>query len=56
MKRKHWQPGGGENAHGELRGKDEWERITWDEALTYVTDELKRVYAQYGQDAVICNG
>ena len=32
------------------------ERISWDEALTYVTDELKRVYAQYGQDAVICNG
>ncbi len=56
MKRKSWQPGGGEAAHGELRGKDEWERISWDEALTYVTDELKRVYAQYGQDAVICNG
>ncbi len=56
MKRKHWQPGGGENAHGELRGKDEWERITWDEALTYVVDELKRVYEQYGQDAVVCNG
>ena len=56
MKRKHWQPGGGENAHGELRGKDEWERNTWDEALTYVTDELKRVYKEYGQDAVICNG
>ncbi|MBM6999265.1 molybdopterin-dependent oxidoreductase [bacterium] len=56
MKRKHWQPGGGENAHGELRGKDEWERITWDEALTYVTDELKRVYAEYGPTGVICNG
>lgn len=56
MKRKSWQPGGGENAHGELRGKDEWERISWDEALTLVTDELKRVYAEYGQDAVVCNG
>lgn len=55
MKRKNWQPGGGEAAHGELRGKDEWERISWDEALIYVTDELKRVYAEYGQDAVICN-
>ena len=33
MKRKSWQPGGGEAAHGELRGKDEWERISWDEAL-----------------------
>ena len=56
MKRKSWQPGGGENAHGDLRGKDEWERITWDEALTYVTDELKRVYAEYGETGVVCNG
>ena len=56
MKRKHWQPGGGENAHGELRGKDEWERISWDEALNYITDELKRVYAEHGQNAVVCNG
>lgn len=56
MKRKSWQPGGGENAHGELRGKDEWERIGWDEALDLVVGELKRVYAEYGQDAVICNG
>ena len=56
MKRKSWQPGGGEAAHGELRGKDEWERISWEEALDYIADELKRVYAEYGQDAVICNG
>ena len=56
LKRKSWQPGGGENAHGELRGKDEWERIGWDEALDLVVGELKRVYAEYGQDAVICNG
>ncbi|WP_172136159.1 molybdopterin-dependent oxidoreductase [Adlercreutzia sp. ZJ473] len=55
MKRKSWQPGGGENAHGELRGKDEWERISWDEALTYVVDELKRVYEEYGEKGVICN-
>ncbi len=32
MKRKSWQPGGGEAAHGELRGKDSGERISWDEA------------------------
>ena len=55
MKRKNWQPGGGEAAHGELRGKDEWERISWDEALTYVTDEMKRVYAEYGEKGIICN-
>ena len=56
MKRKNWQPGGGANAHGELRGKDEWERISWDEALTYVTDEMKRVYKEYGAEGMICNG
>ena len=56
MKRKNWQPGGGKNANGELRGKDEWERISWDEALDYVANELKRVYADYGPRSVICNG
>ena len=30
MKRKHWSP---DNPNGEMRGKDEWERISWDEAL-----------------------
>lgn len=56
MKRVNWQPGGGQHAQGELRGKDEWERISWDEALDYVTDELKRVYAEHGQNAIVCNG
>lgn len=55
MKRKNWQPGGGENAHGELRGKDEWERISWDEAFDLMAGELKRVYADYGPHAVMCN-
>lgn len=55
MKRKHWQPGG-KDVHGELRGKDEWERISWDEAMDLVVSELKRVYAEYGQNAVIDNG
>lgn len=31
MKRKHWEPkGGGDRS---LRGRDEWERISWEEAL-----------------------
>ena len=32
MKRKHWEPGGGRK---ELRGRDEWVRISWDEALDF---------------------
>ncbi|MEC4271818.1 molybdopterin-dependent oxidoreductase [Adlercreutzia sp. R25] len=55
MKRKSWQPGGGENSHGELRGKDEWERVSWDDALDLIAGELKRVYADYGPQAVMCN-
>ncbi len=55
MKRKSWQPGGGANANGQLRGKDEWERISWEEALTYITDELKRVYAEHGPRAIVGN-
>lgn len=49
MKRKNWSP---DNPNGELRGKDEWERISWDEALQYVADDMKRVYEQYGPRAV----
>lgn len=55
MKRKNWQPGGGESSHGELRGVDEWERITWDEALDLTASELNRIREQYGNDA-ICGG
>lgn len=56
MKRKHWQPGGGENAHGELRGCDEWERITWDEALDIVASEIKRVMDTYGNEGILLPG
>lgn len=47
MKRKHWQPGG-KDFHPELRGCDEWERITWDEAIDYISSEVKRVFEQHG--------
>ena len=47
MKRKNWQPGG-VDYHPELRGQDEWERISWDEAVQYVADEVKRVYENCG--------
>lgn len=52
MKRKNWQPGGGANARGELRGQDEWERISWDEAITYIADEMKRIKENYGNRAI----
>ena len=49
MKRKHWEPGGGQK---ELRGIDEWERISWDEALDYVADEFNRIKNEYGNEAL----
>ncbi len=50
MKRKNWQPGGGNK---ELRGKDEWVRISWDEALDLVAGELKRIKETYGNEAIL---
>lgn len=50
MKRKHWQPGGGDKS---LRGKDEWERISWDEALDYVAAELKKAYQDHGPSSIL---
>ena len=56
LKRKHWQPGGGENAHGELRGIDEWEQISWDEATDLIAQEVKRVYETYGTRSIFAMG
>lgn len=50
MKRKHWEPfTGGDKS---LRGRDEWERISWDEALDYVAAELKHARENYGNESV----
>lgn len=55
MKRKGWQPGG-KNFHGELRGRDEWERISWEEAYRYIADESIRIQDTYGLDSVFIPG
>lgn len=50
MKRKHWEPlTGGQK---ELRGVDEWERISWDEALDYIADELRNAKEKYGNRSI----
>lgn len=54
MKRKNWSP---EEPNGKLRGIDEWERISWDEAFTYVGNELNKAYDTYGpQSVLMCGG
>ena len=50
MKRKHWSP---EEPNGHLRGIDEWERISWDEALDYFAAELKKAKETYGNDSIL---
>ena len=50
MKRKNWEPGGGNR---ELRGRDEWERISWDEALDLVADEITRIKENFGNEAIL---
>ncbi|AKL94355.1 anaerobic dimethyl sulfoxide reductase chain A [Clostridium aceticum] len=49
MKRKHWAPGGGQK---ELRGKDQWVRISWNEALDIVSSETTRIKESYGNQSI----
>ncbi|MEG0759451.1 MAG: molybdopterin-dependent oxidoreductase, partial [Raoultibacter sp.] len=53
MKRKGWSP---ENSNGQLRGVDEWERISWDEALDYVANELIKAKDSYGNQSILYTG
>jgi anaerobic dimethyl sulfoxide reductase subunit A len=53
MKRKNFAPNGG--GKKELRGKDEWVRISWDEALDTIAGEIKRIKEKYGNTAILAN-
>jgi len=50
MKRRNWEPGGGKK---ELRGKDEWVRISWEEALDLVAAEIKRIRETHGNASIL---
>lgn len=50
MKRKNWEPLTGGNK--KLRGIDEWERITWDEALDAIVAEIKHAKETYGNRSI----
>ncbi len=54
LKRKGWQPGGGDNSNGQMRGKDEWEVISWDEAISLASQEIKRISDEYGPTGFYC--
>ena len=49
MKRISWTE---EDSHGELRGKEGYERISWDEALDIVAGQLKKAYSEHGPKSV----
>lgn len=53
MKRKNWEPGGGDKS---LRGQDEWVRISWDEALEIVSSEMQKVLDKYGTRGILSTG
>jgi len=46
-----WDPKGERNPQN--RGKSRYQRISWDEALTIIADELKRICDTYGPTAVL---
>jgi molybdopterin guanine dinucleotide-containing S/N-oxide reductase-like protein len=51
LKRVDFDPKG--NTHPETRGKSGYERISWDEALDIVANEMKRIRATYGPAAIM---
>lgn len=53
MRRKNWAPGGGNK---ELRGQDEWVRISWEEAFENIAGEIKRIKEEHGNRAFFVNG
>lgn len=50
MKRKGWSP---DNPNGEMRGKDEWEKISWEEALDIIADQMKKTYDAHGARSIL---
>lgn len=50
MKRKTWSV---DEPHTENRGKDEWERITWDEALDLIEAKMRKIIDEYGPESII---
>jgi molybdopterin guanine dinucleotide-containing S/N-oxide reductase-like protein len=52
LKRVDWDPEG--ERHPENRGKSSYVRISWDEALSLVASEIRRVHKKYGPYGILC--
>jgi len=51
LKRVDWDPDGNRNV--ENRGKSGYVRISWDEAVEIIVNEIKRVREKYGPEAIL---
>jgi anaerobic selenocysteine-containing dehydrogenase len=49
-----WDPNGERNPQN--RGKSKFRRATWDEATTIIANEIRRVHAKYGVNAILMQG
>lgn len=36
------------------RGKDKWERITWDEAYDMIEEKVRKAWAEHGPESIVC--
>ncbi len=54
LKRVDWDPNGERNPQN--RGKSKYKRISWDEASTIVSNEVKRIHEKYGPLAILMQG
>lgn len=50
MRRTHFDPNG--DPGREWRGRDTWERISWDDALDIVAGQIKSIKAKYGSKGI----
>ena len=51
LKRVDWNPNGERNPQN--RGSSKYKRISWDEALDIVVNEIRRIEERYGMEAIL---
>ena len=57
MKRVDWEPGGDpDKINPQNRGISKYERISWDEAVKIVADEIERMHEQYNPYSIYAQG
>jgi trimethylamine-N-oxide reductase (cytochrome c) len=49
-----WDPNGERNPQN--RGKSKYRRISWDDVTTIIADEIRRIHAKYGVNAILMQG